>query len=155
MMGGLVSTVVILVACCATVIAAEPERQPSRDEIIDGCLAFVAATRSASAKKDGTCATCPGAGESKDVFKPVGMDVTQISCSGNRCEVNATIRVTFNPSTGQAITGGLVGWVSPEQRNQWLHGETPSGEQVYHVKITYVREGDHWRAIEFEPGSKS
>jgi hypothetical protein len=149
-----ISTTVIFVACFVTALAAEPETQPSKDEIMDDCRAFVAATRSASAKPDGTCATCPTGAQSKDVLKPMGMDVTGISCADNRCEANATIRVTFNPSTGQPITGGLVGWISPRQRDEWLRGKTPSGEQVYRVKIAYVRQRDHWRAIEFEPDAK-
>ena len=46
--------------------------------------------------------------------------------------------------------GGLVGWISPEQRAQWLHGQTAAGEQIYHVKITYRRTGKDWRAVEFD-----
>jgi hypothetical protein len=122
---------------------------------MDDCLAFVAATRSASAKPGNTCSTCPANVESKQVFKPIGIDITRISGAGNRCEANATIRVAFNPTTGQPITGGLVGWISPQQRDEWQHGKAPPGEQVYRVKVTYIRERNHWRAVEFEPDTKT
>ena len=61
-----------------------------------------------------------------------------------------TIHAVFNPGSGETVTGGLTAWIPPEQRNAYLSGHTPSGEQVYHVHITYKRRGEAWRAVEFD-----
>ena len=79
--------------------------------------------------------------------------VGRVSPSGLMCEFDVTIHATFNPGTGGAIAGGLTAWISPEQRAQYLRGQTPHGEQVYHVKITYRRTAKGWRAVEFDRGN--
>jgi hypothetical protein len=33
---------------------------------------------------------------------------------------------------------------------EFLRGQTPTGDQLYRVKITYRRTGEAWRAIEFD-----
>jgi hypothetical protein len=78
------------------------------------------------------------------------MRVDRISCSADTCEVAVTLRAVFNPAPAGTITGGLAGWISQEQRLQYLDGHPPEGEQVYRVKITYRRTGEGWRAIEFD-----
>jgi hypothetical protein len=132
----------------STAVRAESQLQPDSDQIEEDCLRFVRSTRTVSTKK-GDCPDCP-ATEGTPVLEFVGMHVEQISPSGPTCNVAVTLRATFIPSTSQEITDGLVGWIPPEQRSQFLHGETPSGEQVYRVMITYSRDGDEWRAVEFE-----
>lgn len=131
--------------------AESAESAPSRDELREDLFRFVQATRSPRAAFNTTCATCPAMADAVEVLKPVGFDVTQLTCSGDRCDVAVTMRATFNQSTGQTISGGLVAWISQSQRDEWLHGKTPPGQQTFRVKATYVRRGEHWRAIEFAP----
>ena len=64
--------------------------------------------------------------------------------------LNPAIRAVFNPGAGETIAGGLTAWIPPEQRSAYLSGHTPSGEQAYHVQITYKRRGKAWRAVEFD-----
>jgi hypothetical protein len=78
------------------------------------------------------------------------MKTDRISCSGDTCTVLVTIRVSFNPGTGERMSGGLTAWIPPEQRSAYLGGQTPSGEQAYRVQITYKRRSGAWRAIEFD-----
>jgi hypothetical protein len=78
------------------------------------------------------------------------MKTDSVSCSGDTCTVLVTIRAVFNPGAGETIARGLTAWISPEQRSAYLSRHTPSGEQAYHVQITYKRRGEAWRAVEFD-----
>ena len=78
------------------------------------------------------------------------MKTDSVSCSGDTCIVLVTIRAVFNPGAGETIAGGLTAWIPPEQRSAYLRGHTPSGEQAYHVQITYKRRGKAWRVVEFD-----
>ena len=129
----------------------ESESQPDSDQIEEDCLRFVRSTRTVPTKSGkADCPDCPAA-EGTPILDFVGMHIDQISPSGSTCSVAVTLHATFVQSTSQEITDGLVGWISQEQRSRYLNGETPSGEQVYRVMVTYSREGDEWRAVEFEP----
>ena len=78
------------------------------------------------------------------------MKTDSVSCSGDTCTVLVTIRAVFKPGAGETIAGGLTAWIPQEQRSAYLRGETPLGEQVYRVQITYKRRGEGWRAVEFD-----
>lgn len=128
------------------------ESQPNEEEIEEHCLAFVRSTKVVSAPKPTAgCSECPRAGAEVLSFRQMKTD--RISCSGDTCNVLVTILVSFNPGAGERIAGGLTAWISPEQRNAYLAGKTPSGEQAYRVQITYKRLGEGWRAIEFDRAS--
>ena len=127
----------------------EDESQPHEEEIEEHCVAFVRSTKVVSVQTPtADCPGCPPAGA--EVFAFRQMKTERISCSGDTCSVLVTIRVGFNPGAGARMAGGLTAWISPEQRNAYLSGQTPSGEQAYRVQITYKRRGDEWRAIEFD-----
>src|SRR6476646_9937444 len=127
----------------------EDERQPGEDEIEEDCVAFVRATKVVSARTASTdCPGCPAGGTEVLAFRHMKMD--SVSCSGDTCAVMVTIRAVFNPGSGETFTGGLTAWIRPEQRNAYLSGHTPAGEQVYRVQITYKRRGAAWRAVEFD-----
>ena len=133
----------------STTAPEEDESQPDSDQIGEDCVGFVRATRTVSGDgKNSECPECPAQGN--EVLKFEAAKVERVSPSGPGCEVDVAIRATFNPSTSREITGGLVGWIPAEQRTQYLRGLIPSGQQVYHVTITYRREGDEWQAVEFE-----
>jgi hypothetical protein len=128
----------------------ESEAQPSLDDIIDDCRGFVWLTK--AVPRDGASPNCPGCAANKEapqVFTFRSARAERVSCTGERCEVDVVIRASFNPSNGGTISGGLTGWISPEQREQYSRGETPPGEQIYQVAITYARDGYEWRPIEF------
>src|SRR5947208_17105756 len=91
---------------------------------------------------------CPAGGTDVLVFRHMKTD--SVSGSDDTCTVVVTIRAVFNPGSGETIAGGLTAWIPPEQRSAYLGGETPSGEQVYRVRITYKRRGAAWQAIEFD-----
>ena len=125
------------------------EPQPGKDEIEEDCAAFVSSTKVVSARAAATdCPGCPAGGTAVLAFR--GMKTDAVSCSGDTCTVVVTIRAVFNPGSGETVTGGLTAWIPPEQRNIYLSGHTPSGEQVYRVRITYERRGAAWRAVEFD-----
>jgi hypothetical protein len=127
----------------------EDERQPGEDEIAEDCAAFVRFTKVVSARAAATdCPGCPAGGTAVLAFR--GMKTDAVSCSGDTCTVVVTIRAVFNPGSGETVTGGLTAWIPPEQRNAYLSGHTPSGEQAYRVRITYKRRGAAWRAVEFD-----
>jgi hypothetical protein len=127
----------------------EDESQPHEDEIEEHCVAFVRSTKAVSAQTPAAgCPGCPPAGAEVLAFRRMKTD--RISCSGDTCSVLVTLRVSFNPGAGERMAGGLTAWISPEQRNAYLSGQTPSGEQAYRVQITYKRRGEEWRAIEFD-----
>jgi hypothetical protein len=127
----------------------EDESRPGEEEIAEACVAFVRATKVVSAQTPtANCPGCPPAGAEALAFRQVKTD--QISCSGDACTVLVTIRVSFKAGAGERMAGGLTAWISPEQRNAYLSGQTPSGEQAYRVRITFRRRGEAWRAIEFD-----
>jgi hypothetical protein len=125
------------------------ELQPEEDQIAEDCVAFVRSTtvvpaRAASAE----CAGCPAGGTPILAFR--GMKTDAVSCSGDTCTAVVTIRAVFNPGSGETVTGGLTAWIPPEQRNAYLSGHMPSGEQAYRVRITYKRRDAAWHAVEFD-----
>jgi hypothetical protein len=125
------------------------EPQPGKDEIEEDCAAFVRSTKVVPARTAATdCPGCPAGGTAILTLRGVKTDA--VSCSGDTCTVVVTIRAVFNPGSGETVAGGLTGWVPPEQRNAYLSGHTPSGEQVFRVLITYKRRGAAWRAVEFD-----
>ena len=125
------------------------EPQPGGDEIEEDCAAFVRSTKVVPARAASTdCPGCPAGGTAVLAFR--GMKTDAVSCSGDTCTVVVTVRAVFNPGSGETVTGGLTAWIPPEQRNAYLSGHTPSGEQVYRVRITYKRSGAAWRAVEFD-----
>ena len=124
----------------------ENEAQPHEDEIAEDCVAFVRATKIVPANPE--CAGCSGDAREALAFRQMRVD--RISCSAASCEITVTLRAVFNPGPGGTFSGGLTGWISQEQRQEYLNGHTPGGEQVYPVKITYKRRGEEWRAIEFD-----
>jgi hypothetical protein len=127
----------------------ETELQPHEDEVAEDCVAFLRATKVAAAPSaSANCPTCPP--EGTEVLRFQSMKTEGVFCSGSTCEVEVTIRAAFNPGSGESIGGGLTAWIPPEQRAEYLRGNTPAGEQVYPVKITYKRSGEAWRAIEFD-----
>lgn len=127
----------------------DEELQPREDEIAEDCVAFLRATKVNPAQTPSTdCPGCPAGGAEVLTFREMKTD--RISCSGDTCEVAVTIRAFFNPGSGETLAGGLTAWIPPEQRNEYLSGSTPSGEQQYRVKITYKRRGQAWRAAEFD-----
>jgi len=132
-----------------SVVAKDEDRQPDADEIAEDCVNFVRLTKILPAQSPtADCPQCPPAGADVLAFRQMKTD--QISCSGDTCTVLVTVRVSFNPGTGERIAGGLTAWISPEQRSAYLSGKTPLGEQAYRVKITYQRRGEAWRAVEFD-----
>jgi hypothetical protein len=125
------------------------ELQPGEDKIVDDCVAFVQSTKVVPARTaSADCPGCPAGGT--DLFALRHMKTDSVSCSGDTCTVLVTIRAAFNPGSGETIAGGLTAWISPEQRSAYLSGQTPSGEQEYHVQIIYKRRGTAWRAVEFD-----
>ena len=127
----------------------ENERQPREDEIAEHCLAFLRSTKVVSAQSPR--ADCPGcAAEGGEVLAFQQMKTDRISCSADTCEVTVTIRASFRAGTGETITGGLTAWIPKEQRDAYLRGHPPEGEQVFPVKIIYKRTGGTWRAVEFD-----
>lgn len=126
--------------------AKETESQPREDQIAEDCVAFVHTTKIVPGQ-----AECPGcSAESREAFSFRDMRVERIACSAGGCDVTVTLRAKFNPGPAGTISGGLSAWISPEQRQAFLDGRTPEGEQAYAVKVIYQRRGDEWRAIEFD-----
>jgi len=128
---------------------AETDAEPDAYQIGEDCVAFLRATKTNPNRGNGDCPQCPVSEATHEVLKFDHMQVDRISPSGPTCEVLVKILATFNPSTGEAIGGGLAGWISPEQRMAYSRRETPSGQQVYKVNITYRRTEKGWRAVEF------
>jgi hypothetical protein len=128
----------------------EKESQPSEDDIVADCLAFVWLTKAMPANPTSAdCPQCPSSAEGTQALNFQGAKVDRVSSAGGTCEVAVSIHASFNPSKGGTITGGLTGWIPQEQREQYARGQTPPGEQVYHVLITYRREGENWRLVDF------
>ena len=126
----------------------ESERQPREDEVAEDCVAFVRATKIAGTTPGSDCPSCAAEGAEVLAFRAMKME--QISCSGDTCHAAVTIRAVFNQGAGGTITGGLTAWIPPEQRLEFAKGHAPAGEQIYRVKIVYKRNGEAWRAIEFD-----
>ena len=125
------------------------EVRPGEDQIEEDCAAFVRSTKVVSTRGAATnCPSCPGGATAILTFR--GMKTEAVSCSGDTCSVVVTIRAVFNPGSGETVTGGLTAWISLEQRNAYLNGHAPSGEQAYRVRITYKRRGPEWRVVEFD-----
>jgi hypothetical protein len=123
--------------------------QPGKDKIEEDCVAFVRSTKVVPARAaSADCPGCPAPGTDVLLFRHMKTD--SVSCSGDTCIVLVTIRAVFNPGAGETIAGGLTAWIPPQQRSAYLSGHTPSGEQAYHVQITYKRRGKAWRAVEFD-----
>jgi hypothetical protein len=141
----------LAVVSCSDKSGSEPENkeseaQPREDEIGEDCVAFVRATKVLPTQAE--CAGCSGDAREALTFRQ--MKVDRISCSADSCEVTVTVRASFTPGQGGTISGGLTAWISSEQRQQYLSGHPPEGEQVYPVKISYKRRGEQWRATEFD-----
>ncbi len=131
--------------------AAESEVAPDPDQIGEDCVAFLRATKAVPTngeKKD--CPECPGGSAAVEVLKFNTFRIEKISPSKTNCNVLVEIRAEFNPGPGGTITGGLVGWISPEKRELYRQGKTPAGQQFYKVKIAYNRSGGSWRPVEFD-----
>jgi hypothetical protein len=127
----------------------ENRLQPREEEIAEDCVAFLRATKARPAEAaSGDCPGCSTPGIEVLQFQEVKTD--RITCAATSCEVAVTIRASFNPVRGGVIGGGLTAWISPAQRMEFLRGQTPTGDQLYRVKITYRRTGEAWRAIEFD-----
>ena len=127
----------------------ESEDQPDEDQIAEDCVAFVRGTKAVPAQAgNGDCPGCSAAGT--EVLRFQQMETERVACSRATCEIVVTIRAFFNPGSGERVAGGLTGWIPPEQRSEYLRGNTPAGEQAYRVKIIYRRTGAAWRAVEFD-----
>jgi hypothetical protein len=134
----------------------ENEAQPSKDDIADDCRAFAWLTKAMPAQTpSANCPQCPSSEQGTEVLKFQGAKVDRVSCAAGTCEVEVSVHASFNPSKGGTITGGLTGWIPLEQREQYSRGQTPPGEQVYHLNITYRREGERWRLVDFAMGGPS
>jgi len=131
---------------------AERELSPAEDEIAEDCVAFLRSTKTVPAHGANLdCPQCPATTDATEVLKFDGIQVDRVVRSESACEVEVTIRATFNPSTREPIAGGLTAWISSEQRAKYLQGEVPPGQQVYKVKVGYRRSGGtRWRAVEFD-----
>ena len=127
-------------------VSEENESKPHEDEIAEDCVAFVRSTKVVPATPQ--CAGCTGDSREALAFRQIKVD--RISCVAAACEITVTLRAAFNPGPAGTISGGLAGWISPEQRQGFLSGHAPEGEQVYPVKITYQRQGEEWRPVEFD-----
>ncbi|MEP6821736.1 MAG: hypothetical protein ABI946_05235 [Chthoniobacterales bacterium] len=126
------------------------ERAPEPEEIGEDCVAFLRSTKAAlpnQVNKD--CPQCPS-DAAIEVLKFDDFHVDRVTPGEASCEVAVTIKGQFNPSSGGEIVGGLTGWITPEQKAQYRRGETPTGQEVYRVKIIYQRIRGAWRAAEFD-----
>jgi hypothetical protein len=125
------------------------ESQPEKDEIEEDCAAFVGSTKVVQGRAPAAnCPECPAGGTAVLAFR--GATTDAVSCSSDTCSVVVTIRAVYNPGSGERLAGGLTAWIPPEQRSAYLSGDTPSGEQIYRVKITYKYRGGAWQAAEFD-----
>jgi hypothetical protein len=129
----------------------ENERQPREDEVAEDCVAFVRATRIVPAQDPKSdCPNCTSIAETAEALAFRQFQTDRISCSGDTCEIDVTIRAAFNQGSLGAITGGLTAWLSAEQRNAYLIGHPPTGQQAFSVKVIYKRASNGWRAVEFD-----
>ena len=129
----------------------EDERQPREDEIAEHCVAFVRATKVVPARSPSDdCPDCAATAEAGELLTFQEFRVDRISCSDDTCTAIVTIRATFNPTPPGPVAGGLTAWLSPEQRNGYLTGHPPTGEQAFPVKVIYKRNAKGWRPVEFD-----
>ncbi len=124
------------------------EVPPSERRISEDCVALLRSTRAVSTQANPDCPGCPVGGTEVLTVRQLKTDT--VSCTGDTCTVLVTIRAAFNPGSGEKMAGGLTAWIPPEQREAWLRGETPAGEQTYRVQITYRFRDDAWTAVEFD-----
>lgn len=131
----------------------EDEEKPDVGDVGEDCVAFVLATKTPAtqpaAADNASCPTCPPTGDATEVLRVEDVKVDRITPTNGACQVAVRIFARFNPSHGGSIVGGLTGWITPEQREQYARGETPEGQQIYHVNITYRRNANGWQPIEF------
>ncbi len=128
----------------------EDEEKPVAEELGEDCVAFLRSTTvGQSSGPSADCPHCPSSNAAPDALKFSSFKIVRYLPAGDSCEVDVTISATFRPGLSGPITGGLTKWIAPEQRAQVARGETPQGEQVYPVKITYRRTATGWRPVEF------
>lgn len=133
----------------------EKELTPGPDEIGEDCVGFLRATKVPQPNEPGkACPECPSGTAGFEVLKFNGFKIEKISPSAVGCDVTVEIRAEFNPSPGGNIVGGLIAWIPPEKREQYARGETPAGEQLYKVKISYRRPEGFWKAVEFDQAAQ-
>jgi hypothetical protein len=163
---GLVFVATLVISCSEEHDAEEPRtarenveaedenKQPHEDKIAEDCVAFLRATKvTGPPVASAACPGCPA--EVGEVLTFREMKIDGISCANDTCDVMVTIRASFNPALGGTVAGGLTAWISPEQRDEYLRGRTPSAEQDFPVKITYKRRSESWRPVEFDrPGGE-
>lgn len=127
------------------------EEEVDPEEIGEDCVAFLRATHSTPPGQESMpCPQCPGGSANPpEVLKFDNFQINKSSTSGDTRVVDVTIQAHFNPSARGNIVGGLVGWIPLEQRKQYTEGKTPSGGQVYKVRVVYKRAKGVWRAVEF------
>ena len=127
------------------------EEEVDPEEIGEDCVAFLRATHATPPGQESMpCPQCPGGSANPpEVLKFNNFKINKTSTSGDTRTVDVTIHAQFNPSNRGNIVGGLVGWIPLEQRKQYAEGKTPSGEQVYKVRVIYKRTKGAWRAVEF------
>jgi hypothetical protein len=129
----------------------EMQGMPEPDQIGEDCVAFLRATKAVPPNRaNGNCPQCPTSTNDPEVLQFNNFEIKKASLSENGCRVDVEIGARFNPSAGGTIVGGLIGWISPEQRKQYSLGQTPAGLQHYAVKVFYRRDGEGWRAVEFD-----
>jgi hypothetical protein len=127
----------------------EKKPQPRENEIAKHSLAFLRATKVFPAQSPSAdCPGCPVEGTEVLAFRQIQIDRT--SCAADTCEITVTLRAFFNPGSGATMSGGLTAWIPDDQRNAYLAGHPPEGEQIFRVKIIYKRTGEGWRAVEFD-----
>lgn len=131
----------------------ENETQPEAPDVVEDCIAFLRLTKAGPNDAGaGQCPTCPASDSGVEVLTVRDVKVNKIECAGESCEVDATLRVVFNESHGGEIRGGLTGWITPGQKEEYAKGKTPAGEQIYKLKINYRHDEIGWKAVEFEKG---
>jgi len=129
----------------------EMEGRPEPDQIGEDCVAFLRATTAVPLNRaSGNCPQCPVSTNDPEVLLFTSFKINEASFSEETGHVDVEIQAQFNPSAGGTIVGGLIGWISPEQRKQYALGQTPAGRQLYKVRVIYRRDGRVWRAIEFD-----
>jgi hypothetical protein len=111
-----------------------PEARPSDEQIRKDCQGLVEATT---------------ADDKANILRMDSNGVDGVSASGQICEVLVRLSVSFMPcdaSRGYMIWGGgVAGWVSSSDVATLRGGETPSGQRVYKVRLSYRRYDTGWR----------
>lgn len=129
----------------------EAEKAPDSGDIGEDCIAFLRATKIAPPHAEtSNCPLCPETKSAEEVFQFNDVKIDRV-VPGETAEVDVRIFATFKPSHGGVIGGGLTAWIPSEERTRYEHGELPTGQQVYRVRITYRRNQAGWQPIEFSP----